>query len=379
MVHITAVPMTIRAFLLDQLNYFAQNGYIIHIICSQGPELKNLSKQFPDLIVHPIRINRPISPIIDLFSLLRIIIELFSIKPTIVHTHTPKASLLGILAAYICHVPIRIFHVHGFVKSSSKGMMFHLLKFFDWITIKLSTYVIAVSKSSRDYINVQYLTTGKKAITIANGSINGVDARHRFNPARFSEEFKALFKQELGIPTSNVIVGFIGRIVRDKGISVLYDAWQLVKSKVNNVTLIIIGPMDLKNGLRTKLQSNNSIIICDHDWEIERYYSIMDIFVLPSYREGFPVTLLEASAMELPIITTDIPGCNEAVKNNLNGILIKPCDHQHLADSIEQLIIDKKLAWSMGIAGRKRVESDFQPINIWKETLDIYRTQAANV
>ncbi|MBI3038361.1 glycosyltransferase family 4 protein, partial [bacterium] len=316
LVHITTVPITL-AFLSGQVSFMKSRGLRIHAISSPGSLLEKFSAQ-EKIQVHPVKMSRKITPFDDLQALFRILCLLRKLKPKIVHSHTPKAGLLGMIAARLLNVPVRIYHIHGFPFMTSKGMKRSLLISSEKLSCKFSNQVFCVSRSIREFAISKRICQAKKIKTLLNGSINGVDAIGAFDPSKLDLVHKQKIRKSLGIPMEAIVVGFVGRLVKDKGIEELFCAWKALKDGIHNLRLLLIGPFEpndpLKKDTMISLHRDSRIHLVGfvQKEELPSYYSAMDFFVLPSYREGFPVTPLEAGAMELPVVGTNIPGCVDA-------------------------------------------------------------------
>lgn len=203
-----------------------------------------------------------------------------------------------------------------------------------------------------------------------------MDVEGRFNPARLSHGVREKIRNFYKIPESALVIGYVGRIVRDKGITELAAVWQQLRRRHPDLYLFLIGPEEPHDPIPRKtkevLEADARVIFTGSMREPEELYTAMDILVLPTYREGFPIVPLEAAAMQLPVVATWVDGCREAVINGITGLLVPPKDTEKLAAALEVLIKDPDLRKLMGMAGRERVLREFKPENIWKSLYGKY-------
>ncbi len=365
---ITTIPITLN-FFQGQIGYLKQKGFDVNAISSPGSILNEIAKR-ERISVFPIQMYRSITPFRDITALIKMSLLFQRLRPVIVHAHTPKGGLLGVIAAKMAKVPVIIYTIHGLPFLTSSGIKRRILFLSEKICCKFAHQIFAVSRANMKVAIDCGICSDRKIKIIAYGSINGVDAENRYNPRKISYKEIDEIKKSYGITKNNIVIGFVGRIVRDKGIIELYDAWQSLKKKYN-INLFIIGQEEEKDPVPPNyiksLKKDSRVIFTGRVSDPMPYYAAMDILILPTYREGFPVTLLEAAAMEIPVVATNVDGCPEAVADGVTGLLIPPRDSQALALAIEKLIINPELRRQMGNAGRERVLRDFRPQIIWEE------------
>jgi len=373
LVHIATVPEFFHSFFQGQLEFLVKRGFDIGLICSPGGISEGL-KAWP-VHYYPVPIQRRISPCADIISLWRIVRILRSIRPNIVHVHTSKAGLLGMIGAWIIGVRVRIFTIHGFRWVTKRGISRWLIKVSNRITCLLADRVFCVSKSNLEIGIQDRICSVEKASVICKGSINGVDATGRFNPQ--NKPNRGAVRKTLGIPEDAFAFGFVGRIVRDKGICELADAWRSIRKDCLDAHLIMIGEKEsgdpVPQASLAVLEYDERVHFTGFCREVAPYYEAMDAFVLPSYREGFPVTPLEASAMGLPVIATGIRGCLDAVVHGKTGVLIPPRRSYELEQAMRAFLNDRRMPERLSEGGRKFVMENFQPKPIWKELANEYR------
>lgn len=342
-------------------------------VSSPGQQLQEFAHD-EGIVAHPIPMERRIRPLRDLRSLVALVLLFYRLRPTVVHTHTPKAGLLGMIAAWVTRVPVRVFHVHGLPVVTATGLQRRVLTVTDRLSARIAHRVLFVSASLRDAaVDLGVAPAGKSGV-LGAGSANGIDADHRFNPSVWRSQRSHLRLAE-GIAPSDLVIGFVGRMVRDKGLTDLMSAWETLRSPGRR--LLLVGPAEQGDPLPRQLLDD---IADDPDvrwiaWTStpEAMMSLMDVLVLPSYREGLPLSLLEASAMAIPVVSTDIPGGRDAVIDGLTGTLVPVRAPQRLAEAIEAYLTDPALRTRHGIAGRNRVLESFQPVVIWEALAYEYR------
>jgi glycosyltransferase involved in cell wall biosynthesis len=278
--------------------------------------------------------TRKLTPFQDLISLWKLFLQIRKYRPHIVHTHTPKAGLLGMLAAKIARVPIRMHTVAGLPWMESKGIRRLLLKSVERITAWSAQYVFANSRSLKQFmIDEQIITNVEKLNVLGAGTSNGIDLSY-YNLGQVSPAAMNDVKRAAGLSEHGRVWLFVGRIVADKGIQELHDAFVQLNKEYPDDQLWLVGPVEehneLKNSLWHNLNTNPNIVMWGYQEDVRPYMASAFALVFPSYREGFPNVPLQAAAMECPLILSDINGCNELVTNNENGLLVPVKDHKAL-------------------------------------------------
>jgi len=373
LVHVTTAPVALL-FLTGQLRYMRERGFDVLAVSSPCEALDAFG-EIENVTVHAVQMPRRITPWRDLVAIAGLYRYLRRVRPHIVHTHTPKGGLLGTIAAALARVPVRIYHVHGLPCMTATGLRRVLLRLSEIVACTLAHRVLCVSHSVRAVAIDERLCRYDKIAVRGPGSINGVDAAGQFDPDRWKTA-RADIRREHGIPAEAVVVGFAGRIVRDKGIGELMRAWARLSSEFAELHLLVVGPFEPQDALppevEAELRSDPRVHLAGDQVEMAPFYAAMDIVVLPSYREGFPVVPLEAAAMRLPVVATRIPGCVEAVRDGVTGALVPPHDSDALADALGAYVRDAALRRSHGGAGRSRVLKEFRPETIWDALHDEY-------
>lgn len=351
---VASIDVTIRFILLSQLRFLLGQGYDVYAICSDGRRIKEIEKE--GIKVKTIKIKRKISPFYDLITFCRMFFYFKREKFDIVHTHTPKAGFLARISARLAGVPVVIHTSHGFYVGSE-------IDSYTKKTIELAEKIAAHFCDLVFSINKEDVAWALENRIVAASKIKyfplGIDIT-RFNPQRE--------KRELAIDEGKKNIGIIGRFVKEKGYLDLFEAFGIVKKQIPNAFLILVAPKDkekrdaLDEDVLKEYSIDKQAIFLGYEGEItdiEKIYPLMDVFVLPSLREGFPFSIMEASASGVPVVATDIRGCREAVENSKTGILVPPKNPEKLAEAIIYLLSNPNIARQMGEAGRKKAEKDF--------------------
>jgi glycosyltransferase involved in cell wall biosynthesis len=342
LVIVTTVPLSLATLVRGQPKYLSKY-FDITLISSNGELIKRV-KENEGVRVITIDMSRKITPFADLKSLLKLFITFKKIKPDIVYSFTPKAGLLSMMASYFAGVKVRVHNIVGMPLMEAKGIKREILKLIEKITYSFATNLFCNSYGLREYIRDNL--TKREIEVIYNGSINGVDTNYfRDN---FSKEEKKKIKERLGVKESDFVLLFVGRVVRDKGVNELIEAFDILNRKFKNLKLLIVGDYEEHlNPLYKKtlqiMRENRNIIQVGFQKDIREYLAISDIFILPSYREGLPNSLLEAGSFGVPLVASNINGCNEIVVDGENGLLIEPKSVEDIVKKITTLIEDRKL------------------------------------
>jgi glycosyltransferase involved in cell wall biosynthesis len=374
LVHISTSPLFLN-FLRGVLPELRQRGFEPSVICSPGELLESFVQE-TGVPGFGVEMSRRITPLRDLLALYRLVTLLRRVRPHIVHSHTPKGGLLGTMAARMCRVPVCIYHIHGLPHLSAFGVRRLVLLWSAKVACGLAHQVLSVGESIRRIALDERLCLPEKIQVLANGGWPGIDAEHRFQPKRFTEAAWQQLRADLEIPADAVVVGFVGRIVRDKGMQELAQAWQHLREDHPHLHLLLVGEYEEQDPVPAWVEQTFAgdprVHITGWVSDAAPYYAIMHLLVLPSYREGFPNTPLEAAAMELPVVATRIPGNVDAVEDEVTGLLVPPRDAQALEQAIRRYLDCPELRQQHGKAGRERVLRLFRQEVIWEALYNEY-------
>ena len=324
--------------------------------------------------------RRSISLIHDLWCLILLIVLFLKKKPEIIHGNTPKASMLTLLAGWLTRRPIRIYMCHGLRYESTHGLLKKLLIVIEKLTCYCATNVIVVSNGLKDKMISQRICSQNKATVVGHGSAGGIDLNY-FNRDSVSKLEIDSIKKKHGIKGDDFVFIFIGRIVKDKGIEELINAYIRIYDDNKKVHLILLGDNDNNINPISKetthlIQTNNNIHFVGHKSDIRPYLLASNALVLPSYREGFGMVLLEANALNIPCIATDITGCNEIIIPNINGELVPSHDSSLLYLKMREWTVSREKVKLMANQCRdsisKRYNRDIVILNYLKYYKALY-------
>jgi len=362
-------------FVEGQASYMRERGISVHAVSSPG-ELLDRFGRVEQIPVHGIGMGRRITPLTDLAALVKLVRLFRRVRPTIVHTHTLKAGLLGMLAAWFARVPIRVYHLHGLMYPSKSGFSRSLARWTEMYIARLAHRVICVGRSVMARACADGGFDPDTTTVLVEGSANGLDALTRFNPDLVSERDRTDVRAALACPEKALLVGFVGRIARDKGIEELVAAWRSLRTEYPELHLIMVGPFEQETPVASEtvelIESDPRIYRLGWIHDMPRIYAALDLVVLPSYREGFPYVPLEAAAMGLPVVATRVGGCEDVVVDGKTGTLIPPRDATALEEALRAYLRDPDLRRTHGAAGRARVVEDFRREPIWEALFDEY-------
>lgn len=373
LLHIFSAPQSVFFFLDQQLKFFISNGFEVHIIMPKDNfYTEKILQREPNTHFHFVSLKRQVSLIHDITSLFRIFFLLLKIRPGILHLHTPKASFIGAVAGRLCFQKNIIYQMHGLVSADGFTVKKNYIFYLEKCTCYLADKIFAVSESLKDFAIKNKYCKKSKIIVIHNGTINGIDAEQKFNPANTIRN-KYLSEDELN---GKFVIGYAGRICADKGIQ---DFLKVISSlaKKANILGIIAGQNEMYDAfddLLKKYQLKNSaqLKIFDEKDDVENMICVFNVLLFPTKREGFGLVAAEANALCVPVVAYNIPGVKDAVANNSTGKLVEYADVNKLENAVCSYYENKQEAIEHGINGRERVKRLFNRKNLWQKTLEEY-------
>lgn len=376
LVRITTVPMALRYLLPGQMAFMANNGMDVLMISADGKEVEAVKQQEQCRhIIVPM--TRKITPWQDLKCLRQLIRIFKKEKPGIVHTHTPKAGLLGMMAAKYCGVKVRIHTVAGLPLMVEKGFKYQLLKYIEKITYAAATEVWPNSNSLLQFIQQHKLCDPKKLTIIGKGSSNGIDTG-RFNKQVLDPRTMDTIKAKIDHDPAKTYLLCIGRLVADKGIPELVNVFTRLQQQNSTLKLILVGQYEplldpLPVTTQKEITANSNIIHIEWSNEVEYYMALATFFIFPSHREGFPNVLLQAGAMELPIICSRIPGNIDIVAHEQTGLIFDTGNEEQMQLWINYALTHRSGIRTMAAHLHQAVQQDYRRENIWQEILEQYK------
>lgn len=357
-----------------QLDYLRKAGFEPTLVSSSGEELAS-AHVLEGIQTVSVPMVREISPCRDLLSLWWLRRVIHHLRPTITNVATPKAGLLGGISAWVCRVPCRFYILFGLRCETTTGFKRRLLLLTERIACLCAHRVICVSESLRQKALALGIVDAGRTLVLGSGTNNGIDAG-RFAPTAELLRRAGQLRQQLGIPPEAPVVGFVGRLTRDKGVSELLEAYSRLRGCFPELRLLLVG--DLEKGdplpveIRRYIESEPQIIHPGFVQNPALYYHVMDVLALPTHREGFSNVVLEAHAAGKPVVATRATGVVDTVVEAVTGILVPIGDAEGLANALALVLKDKVLAARMGNAGRERVRSEFQQERIWEALAQEY-------
>lgn len=375
-IRITTVPVSLKTLLKGQLRFMSENGFEVIGVSSPGEALNDVEKNEGVKTVG-IEMTRSITPLQDLKALVQLIQLFRKEKPQIVHTHTPKAGLLGMMAARIAGVPHRLHTVAGMPLTVATGFKRQLLNQMEKLTYACATKVYPNSFGLEKIILNEKFTSPTKLKVIGKGSSNGIDT-NEFDPNKVSEETKREMRKNLGIKDDDIVFLFVGRVVKDKGINELVEAFNSLHSKNPNAHLVIVGNFEreldpLQPETENLIATHSHIHAVGYKTNVIDYFAMADVLTFPSYREGFPNVVMQAAAMQLNCIVSDINGCNEIITNGENGWIIPVKNEGMLTDRMQWCLDNPIESKAMGMKNREIMLSNYERSFVWNEILKEYQ------
>lgn len=362
----TTVPMSLN-FFKGQINELSKE-FDVTLISSPDNVLKKIAQR-ENVKYRTIAMKRDISLKDDISGLLKFLYLFAKERPQIIHCNTPKASLLGLTSGYLTRVPTRIYYIHGLRYEGTTGKKRQLLVALEKLNCFCATDVIAVSNGIKQ--KVEEKLTRKPVTVIHHGSANGIDinefSNHNYNAK--------IIREEYGISENDFVFGYVGRLVKDKGIKELVGAFNKLEQK--DIKLILVGKYEpdldpLSQATLQIIKSNPNIIEVGFQKDVKKFLSIMDLFVSPSHREGFGVAVLEANLMKVPVLVSNITGHSEIVTQGINGFFVNPKNVQDLQEKMNHMLVIKEQLSEMKNACREEVMKKYDHNDVLKQAILFY-------
>ena len=351
-----------------------KRSFEVTAVSSDAQRLQQFGKDQGVDIFH-VDLTRKITPIKDLKAVVKLYKFLKKEKPSIVHTHTPKAGIVGMLASKLAGVPIRMHTVAGLPLMEVSGIKRRVLNIVEKLTYSLATKVYPNSRGLKEFIK-EKLNSECKLKILGNGSSNGINTTH-FSPTQVSDSKKCQLRIDLNITKNDFVFVFVGRLVGDKGINELVQAFTEVYKNHTNSKLLLVGPVEtdldplLPNTLN-EINQNIAIMYLGYQNDVRPYFAVSDVLVFPSYREGFPNVVLQAGAMGLPSIVSNINGCNEIITSDVNGVIIPVKDIQAIYKAMKKLIKDQSYYDKLQQQSRLMIVEKYEQSEFWNVLLEEY-------
>lgn len=367
----STISLSLSILLKGQLKFLNQTFHVIGV-SSAGKDLIEVQNR-EGIPTHSVDMERGISPIKDFVSLIKLFIVFKKEKPIVVHSITPKAGLLTMLAGKLAGVPIRMHTFTGLIFPTRTGVMQKLLIKMDQLLCWAATNIYPEGNGvKQDLIN--YKITPKPLKVLANGNVNGIDLVY-FSKKEISEVEQLNLKKSLKVDENDFVFVFVGRLVGDKGINELVKAFS--KLKRQNSKLLLVGPLEteldpLKIETLEEIETNKNIILVGFQKDVRPYFAISNVLVFPSYREGFPNVVIQAGAMELPSIVSDINGCNEIIIEGQNGIIIPVRNSEEVLKAMQHMVEDKEYYAQLKENTLPMIKTRYEQQVVWNAILEEY-------
>lgn len=374
LIRITTVPVSMQLLLKGQMKFMQQQGFKVTMISSDGAEVEAVQKQEEcELIKVPF--TRTISPFTDLLCLIKLFSIFRRLKPQIVHTHTPKAGLIGMLAARLAGVPVRLHTIAGLPWMETTGRLRWLLKLIEKLTAAAASRIYPNSNALKIFLEENDIARDKMKV-LGKGSSNGINSTFFSETPEIESQAMALRAQK-NVAADAWVWIFVGRLVKDKGLGELLDAFEVVQQQFTNDQLWLLGveepeldPLDERH--KKMLHAHKNIHCWGFQKDIRPYLSAAQVLTFPSYREGFPNVPMQAALMGCMLILSDINGCNEIVQHNENGMLVPVKDTAGLQQAMMNARLHPDMKEQFAAAIRKKIIADYDQQKLWSLILAEY-------
>lgn len=371
LVIVTTVPQTLTGILFDQPKYLNE-FFDVEIVTSPGEQVARVSSR-EGVPIHLIGMARRISPFCDLRAIWDMFWLLMKTRPDIIHSYTPKAGLVAMIGAWLARVPVRIHTFTGLVFPTQHGLKRMILVWVDRLICFCATNVVPEGDGVKEDLVLARITT-KPLQKIGHGNIAGVDTDYYTPGVDGVAHTGREIREKIGVGPEEFLFLFVGRLNKDKGVRELVSAFQSLGAKAH---LVLVGAVDkvdpVDRATMSAIEANPHIHYLGFQTDIRPVMACADALVLPSYREGFPNVVLQAGAMQLPALVTDVSGSNEAIEDGLNGWVVAPRDADALRMAMEGAIgLGKARLREMGLIARERVKERFERVEHWRRVKRFY-------
>ena len=377
LVRITTVPISLKFLITGQMKYMRENGFDVTMMSADGPEITEVKDKegCPHILVP---LTRQITPLADLKALWILYRKLKAIKPDIVHSHTPKAGLIGMMAAKMARVPMRLHTVAGLPLEAATGIKRKILLAVEKLTYACANEVWPNSQSLKTFIENHNLTKTAKLRIIGKGSSNGIDTSE-FDPESLDPKIIEEIKGKIDFNDRFTYLLFVGRMVRDKGIEELVNAFLKLKEEHQNIKLILVGPLEahldpLSKETLEHIEKDDAIIATGFSNQVKYFMHLADLFVFPSHREGFPNVPMQAGLMDCPVVASRITGNVDIIDDEVDGFLHTKGDPQDLYEKVNFALQNMDQMKAMNGKLKEKIYTNFDRRVVQKEILTTYQT-----
>jgi glycosyltransferase involved in cell wall biosynthesis len=374
-IRVTTIPVSLKVLLKGQIDFMQQNGFKVIAVSAFGKEVEEL-KQQENCEHFIIPLTRTINPIQDLICIIKLVSFLKKIKPVIVHTHTPKAGFVGMIAANIAKVPIRLHTIAGLPWITTSGVKRYVLKIVEKLTATASSKVYVNSKNLLSFLKNQHIAN-KKFCVLGAGTSNGIDIEYFTNSNKIKEQALKL-KKNNGVNENAWIWLFVGRIVKDKGVQELLKAFSEFHDQYPGDQLWIVGEEEIdldpiNTESNTLLNTHSNIKKMGFHNDVRSYYAAANMLVFPSYREGFPNVPIQAALMDCGLILSNINGCNEIIENNKTGLLVEVKSDIEILNKMIFARKNHQLINQYKLKLKEQIKFNYSQEIVWQNLLNEYK------
>jgi glycosyltransferase involved in cell wall biosynthesis len=367
--------VSLKFLLKGQLGFIKQNGFNVIAASAYGDEVKDV-ESYEQCKHYSFPLTRSINPLVDIYCIVKMFLFFRNVKPTIVHSHTPKAGLLAMLSSKLANVPIRLHTIAGLPWMEETGWKKVLFKRVEKLTINASTKVYVNSNNLLSFLQKEKIISNKLAL-LGKGTSNGIDENYfKINSSIINE---ANVRSAKTHHTKDAWVWlFVGRVVKDKGIQELIDAFEELLKVFPNEQLWLVGNEEelldpLDKAYIKKINSNKNIVKWGFQNDVRSFYCSANMLVFPSYREGFPNVPMQAALMDCGLILSNINGCNEIVTHQKNGLLVNAKDWKDLFEKMLYSRNNPQVVDSYKTQAKSFVLENFTQKKVWHNILDEYK------